>query len=558
MTTKPKVTRTIGGPGTGKTRLILSQLTAARDEMRLATDEVALCTFSVAGRAEISERASREWGVGVETLTRDGWFRTAHSIAYKQCETRRGQLISESDTEWLAAAVGAKIGVAMDERGERRYMQGADDTPVTLALTAWDVARNMCVPLRRVVSRINLQTPGCQIDEDGAKRVIERYESAKRREDRLDFVDLISAFAGIRHTVEGSSPCEPVGDVPESIRVLAVDEAQDSSRLVDAVCRRLAYGGNVERVYITGDPFQSCHGFAGGDYRLFLGWEVDEECVMPQSYRCPPEVMRLGESCLRRMRQGYRDRKINPATHVGRVRSFMSAEEAMRGINADTSTLVLGRCVHSLSGYLHYLDSHSLPWSWASSSASSDANSGYRALYDLSRGMPVSGDSWRAAIAMLSVRSEEHGELLARGEKAAWQDGRRRHIDVARPCEEDYGLLGVQPALRSLIESGRWTFAVDPRRRDRAVKWLAVAEKHGPDLAGSPRIRVSTIHGAKGLEADLVVMSSRTSAAVERGRDLFEESHDEECRLAYVGVTRARYEFRYADEGGSQSMQLPL
>jgi superfamily I DNA/RNA helicase len=53
-------------------------------------------------------------------------------------------------------------------------------------------------------------------------------------------------------------------------------------------------------------------------------------------------------------------------------------------------------------------------------------------------------------------------------------------------------------------------------------------------------------------------MSSRTSAAVERGRMLFDDTHDEECRIAYVGVTRARSEFRYVEEGGSQSMQLPL
>jgi superfamily I DNA/RNA helicase len=109
-----------------------------------------------------------------------------------------------------------------------------------------------------------------------------------------------------------------------------------------------------------------------------------------------------------------------------------------------------------------------------------------------------------------------------------------------------------------LIREGKWSSVIEPKRRDRAERWLKAAKLHGVEAASSPGIRVSTIHSAKGLEADIVIMSSRTSAAVERGRMLFDDTHDEECRIAYVGVTRARSEFRYVEEGGSQSMQLPL
>jgi DNA helicase-2/ATP-dependent DNA helicase PcrA len=553
---RPRATRTIGGPGTGKTRAILSQLTEAKDELGLATDEVALCTFSVAGRSEISERAASEWGVPVESLTKDGWFRTAHSIAYKQCETRQGQLLTGGDSEWLVRAVGARVGTLADDRSERQYLIGDDDSPVSLALQAWDVARNLCCPLRKVIDRINAQSPRSQVTDEAARRTVERYEKAKRRDDRLDYVDLISAFAGIKHSLEGSTECAPTGEVPESIRVLAVDEAQDSSRLVDAVCRRLAFGGNVERVYLTGDPYQSCHGFAGGDYTLFLGWQVDDERIMPQSYRCPPEVMRLGETCLRRMKSGYVDRKIRPAEHSGKARLCAYVDEAMNGIRAGDSVLILGRCVHALSGYTHWLDSRSLPWSWASSSGVSDQYAGFRALYGLSRGEMVCGEDLGHAIAMLAVRSEQHGELLARGEKAAWRDGRRHYVDFVD--HEQFDALGIRPALATLIREGRWSSVIEPKRRDRAERWLKAAKLHGVEAASSPGIRVSTIHSAKGLEADIVIMSSRTSAAVERGRMLFDDTHDEECRIAYVGVTRARSEFRYVEEGGSQSMQLPL
>jgi DNA helicase-2/ATP-dependent DNA helicase PcrA len=556
----PHITRTIGGPGTGKTRAILSQLTEAREELSLSTDEIALCTFSVAGRAEISERAAAEWEVPVESLTKTGWFRTAHSIAYKQCGVENGQLITDKaeDLDWLSDAVGATVCVSIDDRGERRYLAGKDETPVTTALQAWDVSRNQCTSLSSVLGRMALVKPRSAVSEREAANVIERYEFAKRRDGRMDFVDLISRFAGIKHSLEGSESVEPVGSVPEEIRILAIDEAQDSSRLVDAVCRRLVNGESVERAWITGDPYQSIHAFAGGDYRLFLGWEVDVEHVMPQSYRCPGVVMSLGESCLRRMRSGYIDRRISPASHDGEVRRYVSSQEAMTGIQADASALVLGRCTRALMPYIEHLKERRLPWCWAGKSTATDALFGYHAMWLLSQGKPIKGSWWRSAISMLSVTSREYGPLLAHGEKAAWARGSRLNVDFARPTPEDYELLGVLPAMQDLIRAGAWDKAIEPKTRGRATAWLETARIHGPKLASNPTIRVSTIHSAKGLEADLVVLSSQTSAAVEHSRELFPESHDEECRVAYVGVTRARRELRYVDEGGGENMMLPV
>jgi DNA helicase-2/ATP-dependent DNA helicase PcrA len=552
------IERTIGGPGTGKTREILRCLSEAKDEMRLSPEEIAMCTFSVAGRVEISERAAQQWGVSVESLTRDGWFRTAHSIAYRQCGIDGEQILAgDSGEEWLSEAMGCKVRKSEDIRGERRYLAAADETNISEAIEAWDVARNRCEPLRRTVERMNLENPKSRLTAESAAAVVDKYETAKRRADKLDYVDLISMFAGIRHSVGGPEEVTPQGDVPESIRVLAIDEAQDSSRLVDAVCRRLANGPNVERVWITGDPYQSCHGFAGGDYRLFLSWDVDSEKTMPRSYRCPPQVMALGEQCLRQMRSGYRDRKILPAEHGGRVARYASIEPAIAGIESLGSVLILARCAASLWRYTSELDSRSIPWQWADSIKSEVEMSGYECLWDLSRGKMVSNAAWSAAISLLSVSDKEHGVLLRRGEKTAWGRGDRSQIDVLRPCSDDMDLAGVCEPLWKLIAAGDWHLAVEPRKRARAQKWLRAAAVSGPAAASNPQVRVSTIHSAKGLEADTVLISSRTSAAVERGRMFSDERHDEEWRVAYIGVTRARRELRYIDEGGSESMQIP-
>lgn len=81
---------------------------------------------------------------------------------------------------------------------------------------------------------------------------------------------------------------------------------------------------------------------------------------------------------------------------------------------------------------------------------------------------------------------------------------------------------------------------------------------HGPDIASDPPVKLSTIHGAKGLEAENVILSSITSPRVERARINVAESHDEECRIEYVAVTRARRNFIYVEDGLRYRMELPV
>lgn len=703
------VHRAIGGAGTGKTRLILERLSEAREELGLSTDEIGFATFTRAGRAEIAERAADAWGVAPDDLTKGGWFRTAHSIAHRCCEVEKGQLIQgpEGD-EWLSGALGGKVHTRSDARGERTYVSNGDDS-IPLAMRAWELARSRMEPLDRVLRRWIEIGESCP-DPSEAASIVRRYELAKLREGRLDFTDMIARFAGVKFTVEGPVETTPIGEIPESLRVLAVDEAQDSSHLVDRVCRRLAAGGRIERVWLCGDPYQcqpagtpvltlsgykniedldpavdrlvafsrregrfafggsefeiasrvvdssslveitladgtkhvctdshkwvvrtrgrkgtpmasrlihaanllpgihrvpkmdgsrncewvdvvscrrlppgcltrvwgmnvqkhhtyvtrggvvtgnSIHSFAGGDYNHFLAWDA-EEFTMPQSYRCRSEILALGERCLRQMHRGYRDRGILPAAPGGRVRSVGSAEEALCRVAADSSVLILGRCAFALDDYEAYLKSRRLPYQWVDKGHSAAQLSGYGSLWALQHGRACLGESLANAVAMLSVKTKELGTLLKRGAKAEWGDGRKSHLDIVRPTSEDYELAGFEQPLRELIRSGRWVEALEPRYRDRATVWHDAATKHGEALANNPPIRLSTIHSAKGLEADSVILSSVTSPSVERSRDALPESHDEECRVAYVAVTRAKESLTFVDDGFKYRMELPL
>lgn len=550
-----EIHRAIGGAGTGKTRLILDRLSDAREEMGLSTDEIGFCTFTRAGRAEIAGRAADAWGVRADDLTKGGWFKTAHAIAYRCCRVEEGQLLQglEGD-EWLSGVLGGKVHSRTDSRGERRYVADGDDS-IPLAMKAWELARSRMESLEATIRRWTGMGEHCP-EQEQATSIIRRYELAKAREGRLDFTDMIARFAGVKFTLDGPVNCDPFGDTPEHLRVLAVDEAQDSSQLVDRVCRRLAESGRIERVWLCGDPYQSIHGFAGGDYNLFMSWAA-EEFTMPQSYRCPREILALGERCLRQMHRGYRDRGILPAAPGGRLSRVASAEEALDGINANSSALILGRCTFSLDDYEAILKSRRLPYQWVDKAHAHVQLSGYGSLWALQHGRSCLGESLANAVAIISVKNK-HGTLLQRGAKAEWKDGRKSNLDIVRPTDGDLELAGFEQPLRDLIRSGRWADALEPRYQERGSLWHETATRHGEALANNPPIRLSTIHSAKGLEADDVILSSITSPSIERGRETLTEIHDEECRVAYVAVTRAKRSVTFVEDGFRCRMELPL
>ena len=67
--------------------------------------------------------------------------------------------------------------------------------------------------------------------------------------------------------------------------------------------------------------------------------------------------------------------------------------------------------------------------------------------------------------------------------------------------------------------------------------YLNALVSRGEDLTQNPRIRLSTIHGAKGGEADNVVLFTDITAAAEAS---MEQDPDSMHRVFYVAVTRTR------------------
>lgn len=525
-----KIARLIGAAGSGKTTELLRIMEAALPKLGGDPLRLGFASFTRAARAEAVARAAAAWNVSPSMLDRDGWFRTVHSTAMRCLEVDRKQLLGKTsaDSDWISSALGVKVSTTIDEdTGHQKFVGGQEGA----SLTCWQRARNTLQPLEDVVRRMR------QIDDEvpdfaAVVRVAERYEMKKRLDDRIDFCDLLLRFTGIRLCPsDGVTRVKPQGRLPQ-VSAWIFDEQQDASPLLDAACKRLVTAESVQWVYAAGDPFQAVFGFAGSSADCFLGWPADKERIMPKSYRCPAPILALGERCLRRMHRGYFDRKVAPADHEGHIYESDVELPVMRA-RPDEDWLFIARTNFDAARLYAALHAACRPAKWVKQSGELTVrDQGLAALYALEKGKHISGAEWARAIDLLPAVDKAKTPMLESGVKTKWGKNHLDEWDVI--FSDDLRDVGATEPLIERIRSGKWCGLVN-----RGEEWRRSAEKWGADLASSTKIRVGTIHSVKGMEADNVAMLTTITRRVESGmQDL--SVHDEEQRLAYVGVTRAR------------------
>ena len=546
-----KIARLIGGAGTGKTTELLGIMESALEELGGDPLRLGFASFTRAARAEAVGRAAKSWGVDESLLSIKGWFRTVHSTAYRCLEIASGQLITEKqdDIEWLSKALGVKLATQMDDDTGRQQYVG--DPTVSASLNCWSLCRSSLMSLEDVVKRMR------KIDDNvpdyaAIVRVAERYETAKRLDDRLDFTDMLMQFAGV-----GMSPTDgyykktPEGDLPD-VSAWLFDEQQDASPLLDAVCKRLVSAPSVRWCYVVGDPFQAIYGFAGSSAECFLSWDASKQRTMPKSWRCPKPVLELGERCLRRMHRGYFDRGIAPADHDGKVIEMGDIESVVKIVDPNDDWLLIARTNYQANRLYAAMHGHGKPVKWTSSQDGQTARTiGLTGLYALENGDPITGAQWAKALELLPQQDKNKETVLSRGTKSRWKKSEEASKwDLIFP--NDLEEVGATEMLREFIVSGRWVELVD-----KGQEWRRQARQWGPALAAEPRVRVGTIHSVKGAEADNVAILTTTSKRVQQG-DEDQAQHDEECRIAYVAVTRAKRNLYVINEGkpGTPRMEI--
>ena len=537
-----QIARLIGGAGTGKTTELLNIIDSV---VKRGIDPLSIgfCSFTRAARAEAVSRVSDRFGISGDEITRFGWFKTIHSVAYRQLGVS-GELLTgnKESRDWFEENLGEAVSVTETD-GE---IQTNTRTPVGLALDIWSASRSRLEPLVDSWERIKRCSPETPSLEE-CEQVIGRYETHKRIDGRVDFVDIIGRYAGVKFSVEGFEEVSPDGEVPD-VPVWIFDEQQDTSQLLDRVSRRLVYEGSTRWGYLAGDPFQSIYGWSGADGSLFLKWEADQERITGKSWRCPDSILDLGENCIRECGD-YFDRGIKPADHDGEIIiTHTQSTEWLDYVKPTESVLCLARTNHLSKWFMQQLNARSIPWestkglgSWLPESR----RSACLALHSLESGYPIDFREWAQVVKAIPAKDN-----LVRGTKTKWQNPERPnrdHSDLS--CLSDWG---ATDALNEKVASGEWWSMIADGQRFRDS-----ANRFGVENIIDPTIQIGTIHSVKGAEADTVIMLDSSTRACRENEDI-QEGLDEERRLAYVGVTRARKRLVILRKIGEVAHRMPI
>lgn len=489
----PAVTKLFGPPGTGKTTSLLTIM-----EQHLAAgvrpDRIGFVSFTTKAATEAKTRAIARFNFHDRDLV---YFRTIHSLVFRQLQMKRDSVIQWRHKNELGAMLGMRFegGRSQAEDGSM-YGMSVDDRIAFLE----SIARAKQCDLRQAWSDAN----EAEIDYWALDRYARSYRAYKEKRGLVDFNDMLDNF--VAHGAR----------LAPSLDVLIVDEAQDLSKAQWAVVRCLME--RAGRVYVAGDDDQSIYQWSGADVDSFLSMD-GEARVLDQSYRVPPRIHNVALGISSRISKRQEKTWKAKAGDPGSVHFYASSEEVDM---SKGQWLLLAR-----NGYLlARLEEHCLRMGYS-----------YRSVGK----SPLDGPELKAVIIWERIRKGQGVDLAPLKLVLQFLSERRLAGHHRR------GLLSLaesQPITKTdLINHGLrlppelpiWHEALDLIPEDDKSYFIA-ARKQGETLTKDPRISISTIHAAKGGEAENVLVLTDISG---KTYEQMQNDPDSEHRTFYVGVTRA-------------------
>jgi DNA helicase-2/ATP-dependent DNA helicase PcrA len=297
--------------------------------------------------------------------------------------------------------------------------------------------------------------------------------------------------------------------------VLFIDEAQDMPRIQYNMVDKLI--SNSKEVYIAGDDDQAIFRWSGADVDKFISLQGTVK-VLDKSYRCPRRVFRLANNIITKIRN-RRPKVWQPKEDEGKIYRIPH----LRHIDLSSGNwLILGRTKKIRNEMIEEILLEQGHW------------------YGRGEHRPVSTtvlgaiDVWKKLKFGNTVTLTEVKTLY---NKIKTKVG-IKHGHKTMKVENDKQLFSLQQLKdhHGLLVDGEW-WDVLSSLTPFEITYLRRLEKIGEDITAEPRIRVSTIHQAKGGECENVIVLLDLGKIVYRS---YLKNPDDEHRVFYVAVTRAK------------------
>ncbi|MFW6775666.1 ATP-dependent helicase [Nocardioides sp. CPCC 205120] len=508
--------RVLAGAGTGKTRAITHRIAYGVATGVYAPTEVLAVTFTTRAAGEMRTRLRQLGAGGVQA-------RTFHSAALRQLRYFWPRVHGSE----LPELVQSKLGILGP--AARRLRIGTDAALLRdlAAEVEWSKVSNVGPDdYARVASARGRSVGG--LDAAAVARVLTAYEETKRSQGRMDMEDVLLWTAGLLAEDE-----RVAAQVRRQYRWFVVDEYQDVSPLQSALLD-LWLGGRDE-VCVVGDPAQTIYSFAGADASYLREFHRKHpgaaSIELVRNYRSTPQIVAGANALLAGTQsQGVLLRAQGAAGPEIAARALPDEVAEADAAAAEVARLrdqgvplgevaILFRINAQSEAFEEALAARGLPYVVRGAARFFDRPE-VRQAVTLLRGTARAGvdddvplpDAVRSALAGMGWTSEPPA---ARGQTRDRWESLQALVDLAG----DAGTADLT------------AFVEDLERR--------AAEQHAPVADG---VTLATLHAAKGLEWDVVLLCGIHDGALPISYADTPAAIEEERRLLYVGITRARRE----------------
>jgi DNA helicase II / ATP-dependent DNA helicase PcrA len=531
----------VAGPGAGKTRTLTHRIARLIREERVPPEQWLAITFTRRAAAEMRERLDGLLGPAAEAVAVMTFHGLGYTIISEQAArlglSKRVRVIGEMEREEIIQSGAGEIARGPKPIGAKRARQ-----------TAAEISR---------CKRAGRRPEG---DEEIAG-AYEAYERRRRALGVVDFDDLIGLTVDLLEAEAGV-----LEQYRRRWRWVAVDEYQDLDelqyRLIKLLCPP---GGNL---CVIGDPDQAIYGFRGGDVSFFLRFREDypdaRAITLHRNYRSGRAIVEAS------------GQMIAPATLAEdrEAAAVLAGPPKIAIHETPTDRAEAEFVVHAIERMVGGATFFSMDSGRVESGEGGDYGFGdFAVLYRLESqaellvealarsGIPFQQRSHRrlaegpaVAEVLEAMRAERAGGDVAAALREAAerltngcapcagegirapQDSERGPEDSDECADEDLGSVDYEAAREALMPLAErcgddWTrFFAEAALGSEIDSWDPRAE----------RVSLLTLHAAKGLEFRAVFIVGVEDGLIPLTWGGQCERPDEERRLLFVGMTRAR------------------
>jgi DNA helicase-2/ATP-dependent DNA helicase PcrA len=513
----------LAGAGTGKTRAVAHRIAYLAATAQADAAKVLAVTFTTRAAGELRARLRHLGqlapGAGLDKVQ----ARTFHSAALRQL------------THFWPATVGgpaprvleSKIGLVAESARRSRVSAGLPELRDVAAEIEWAKVTQVRPDDFATASARAGRTP--PLDPATVARIYAGYEQLRTERHLVDFESVLELTAGIlaeysaaARSVRGRYTC------------FVVDEYQDVNPLQKLLLDM--WLGDRDEICVVGDPRQTIYSFTGATPGYLTGFPAEFPAAavirLVRNYRSTPQVVTLANKLVA-------GTKIDQAPLVAQ-HAAGPAPQLTEYPDEPAESAAVARQVHSLI-------KAGTPAAEIAVLVRTNAQTEGLEQALATAGVPFQLRGAERFFDRAEVR-QAVGLLRAAARSASVPDDPAAEV---RPILASIGLSPQPPggrgsarerweSLEALAQLADDFFAANPQAGlDELSAELAVRSTigHVPAMAG---ITLASLHAAKGLEWQAVFLPGLTDGTLPIIYAQTDEAIEEERRLLYVGITRAR------------------